>query len=148
MLQNEQTQLPNLKSTHIKCCYPNCPHSFSSMSAFSDHFNIHYHPNLKCPYPSCAKVFKAFSRLKRHLFGHSKYKNFACPICFKQFTLDYNMRAHFRRHFHPPSLSHEININEIEQSNSADIQRCTVLIREIFKNVLTEYKNNDTANNK
>jgi hypothetical protein len=134
---------------NIQCCYPNCHLQFSSMSEYSKHFNIHYNPNLKCPYPKCSKVFKAFSRLKRHLFVHSKKKYFICSICKTQFTLDYNMRAHFRKHF----LKQEkftikkprTNTNRQKQdplnTNNEDIQRCTFLIREIFKNVLSKYNN-------
>ena len=147
MRQNEpeNTEMPqniSEKQQNINCCYPNCSLSFKSMNEFSEHFNIHYNPNLKCPYQNCAKVFKAFSRLKRHLFGHSKCKNFTCSICQKQFTLDYNMRAHFRKHFLKQSkftITKETNNKEAEQINNYDIQRCTFLIRKIFKDVLSKY---------
>ena len=119
----------------IKCIFPNCKSTFIDISSYSNHLDSHYTTNLQCPYPNCNNKFKAFSRLKRHLTVHSNQKNYICPICSKGFTLDYNMRAHFNKHFIPKQK--KVYNTRVQR----DINKCTLLIHNIFKDLLKKYFN-------
>ena len=117
----------------IKCAYPNCISTFNDNSEYSKHLDSHYNTNLQCPYPHCSIKFNAFSRLKRHLTVHSNQKIFLCPICNKGFKLDYNMKAHLNKHFIPKKK--KVYDTQLQR----DIDKCTLLIRNIFKDVLKNY---------
>uniref|UniRef100_A0A336LGN7 CSON009993 protein n=1 Tax=Culicoides sonorensis TaxID=179676 RepID=A0A336LGN7_CULSO len=52
----------------------------------------------KCPEPECGKVFPKPSLLERHIFIHSRIKNYICDICNKGFNQKAAIQVHMISH--------------------------------------------------